>query len=163
MSRGKKPKTGEGAEYLAGDVVEQYANEAASENDASRRRLLKQGVIGVGGLAAALVGAGAAMALPGQPQRPVRPPTWAFWWARFGFRRDRPAARWVENTPPNACTPRCCFTPAEPCTALCQTPGAECTNACLLDSGSDTLDDPCTPGCGTEGGHQDCTPSCRTQ
>lgn len=158
------------ASYLAGDVMEEYATGTAGDESVDRRGLLKRGA-----LLAGLAGLGAAE-LKSQPRpkktmRQRSPPVWSLWWMKFKWRRSAPAPRWVAATPANACTPACCFTPAEPCTALCQTPGDACTQSCIMVPDPPPVDttapqspgDICTPGCVTEGSIDTCTSGCVTE
>lgn len=176
------------AAYLAGDVMEQYAREASDTGTLDRRGLLKRGAIlaglaglGVGELHAQGKGKGQEgknQDAKNQPQGPKGktmkrrgPPTWSLWWMKFRFKKGNVGAKWVTQTPADACTPSCIFTPAAPCTALCQTPGDVCTQSCIMTPEPPPADplaavspsDPCTPNCVTEGTLETCTPGCVTE
>jgi hypothetical protein len=176
--RQDQPEAEDAGSYLAGDVVERYAADESSAESVGRRGLLKAGAIvaGLAGLgAAALTAQG--RPVEGQQRRKIMrhaaPPMWSAWWRRFKWTRGTRAPVWVDTTPANACTPGCCFTPADPCTALCQTPGDACTKDCVMTPEPPPVDttlqlvvspsDPCTPGCVTEGSFNECTPGCVTE
>lgn len=152
-----------GGEFLTGGVIEKYANDGSPRKAPSRREVLKRGLLGAAGLAA---GAG----LPGDADaKPAAqyPSSNTSWWNRQKPRGrnphnpGNPPGNATNMTPPAACTASCTFTPLEPCTALCQTPGA-CSTDCLVlnDDPAHTLSNPCTPGCVTEGTELYCTGGC---
>lgn len=190
MSKRKKAKDAEdkhdrvtenpaAAGFLAGSVIEQTAAHEAAPVAMDRRGLLKRGALIAG---AAGLGVPAALGHSQGPQRPPQqqqrkvirppgPPAWSLWWLRFKFKKDTRAPVWIVNTPPEACTAACIFTPAQPCTALCQTPGEACTTACHMEVVPPPVDpggpfspgDPCNAACVTEGMTNICTPGCVTE
>ena len=157
--------------FLAGDVVDEYATDAPGNEALDRRGLLKRGALlaGLAGLVAS-----DAKGQPSQRRKTMkhRPPQeWSLWWMKFKWKKSKRGQTWESATPANACTPACVFTPAEPCTALCQTPGDACTQSCIMVTQPPPPDpaapvspaDTCTPGCVTEGTMDVCTPGCVTE
>ena len=158
MSSRKKPPAGkqrnadadanEAGSYLTGDVMDEYAKDETGAEGARHHP-------------------------PGKKVTHPPTPSWSVWWQKFRInKKGHQGPRWQTSTPADACTPGCCFTPAQPCTALCQTPSDACTSACIIEPDPAPAarmlvvspSDPCTPACATKGEAVEfCTPGCNTE
>lgn len=134
--------------YLKGEVVEKHVGDGDESKLLSRREALKHGVVGIAGIAAGSKLKAPELQGTGSPYN---------WYTRAKGKSAGQLVRHLPNSPPAACTPSCTFTPLDPCTALCQTPGAGCTAACVMGVVADTTANPCTPGCVTDSTNSVCT------